>query len=102
MNRIKFSHVYPKLPELTDRAKLLQCFVIDRTSISPSFLEYDTKYYDENKDQDDHYPLPNGKLIVLLFLAVDDTVFTTIRRFTPGKIKYYKDCEGQDFKIEIT
>lgn len=98
MRKIKFSHDYPKLPEFGGMAKLLQCFLIDRESISKAFEEYDTKYYD---GQDKYYPLPKGKVIVLLFLAVDDTVFTTIRRYKPSKYDYYKGSEGHDFKIEI-
>lgn len=101
MKTIKFSNMYPKLPDITDRAKLLQCFLIDRDEISPAFLDYDTKYFDVDEYRDKFYPLPKGKLIVLLFLAIEDTVFTTIRRYTPSKYDYYKGCEGKDFKIDM-
>ena len=101
IKEIKFSHWYPKLPEMSDRALLMQVFEIDRKDISPVFLEYDTKYFHGDHGEDRYYKLPDGKLIVLLFYGNDDTVFTTIRRYTPGKFDYYKSCEGKRFKICI-
>jgi len=102
MKTIKFSHMYPKLPEITDVALLLQCFYISRKDVSKAFEEYDTKYFDEDLYRDAYYKLPDGMVIVLLFLGRDDTVFTTIRRYTPSKFKYYRDSQGEDFKIEIS
>lgn len=99
MNRIKFSHYYPKLPENCDKARLIQIFMVERSEkLSKEFLEYDTKYYDEG---DQFYPLPKGKVLILLFLAVDGTLFTTIRRWAPHKATYYNNSVGQEFKIVI-
>ena len=99
MKKIKFSHVYPKLPENCDKAMLIQIFMVERSEkLSKEFLEYDTKYYDEG---DKFYPLPKGKVLILLFLAVDGTLFTTIRRWTPNKATYYNNCVGLEFKIQI-
>lgn len=101
MNRIKFSHYYPKLPENCDKATLIQIFMVQRPEkLHEDFIEYDTKYFDEGQDR--HYKLPNGKVLILLFLAVDGTLFTTIRRWTPHKETYYNNCMGQEFKIVIT
>lgn len=97
--KIKFSHYYPKLPENCDKATLIQIFMVKQSEkLSKHFVEYDTKYYD---DQDRYYKLPNGKVLILLFLAVDGTLFTTIRRWTPNKETYYNNNIGHDFKIVV-
>lgn len=98
MKKIKFSHMYSKLPENCGRARLIQIFMVERSEkLSKEFLEYDTKYYDGFEDQ--FYKLPKGKVLILLFLAVDGTLFTTIRRWTPNKETYYNNCIGMEFKI---
>lgn len=97
MNQIKFSYEYWKLGELQhrDMVTLMQAFVADKKDLSQVFIEYDT-----HKVKGGFYPLPNGKLIVLLF-GGSETVFTTIRRWTPEKEKYYKSSMGELFEIII-
>jgi hypothetical protein len=107
MNSIKFSHdSYNKLRSqeaIPQEAKLLQVFVVDRKDLSESFLRYDTLFWNE-KEQEEFYDLPRGKLLVLLLESVHQSgcsCWTTIRRWTPEKETYYKSMQGQKFKIEI-
>ena len=105
MKQIKFSHIYFKMPK-GDKADLIQIFVVDKKELSEIFLDYDTtysEYTDDNKTgiaTVGHYPLPNGKLIVLL-LNTNGKVWTTIRRWTPEKEKYYRECIGETFEIVV-
>lgn len=106
MNKIKFSHEYCKMPEccklrLNPKAKLIQLFTTDSDNLSKSFI-----YYDTEKTRGENYLLPKGKLIVLLLLTYDKTIedfvlWTTIRRWTPKKEKYYRSKIGEEFEIEI-
>lgn len=101
MNEIKFSHRYMKMPsnvEMFD-TYLLEVFRAYKKDLSPAFLEYDTIY------PSGHYPLPDGELIILL-LQTDhsDTkyrLWTTIRRFTPEKYRYYRQLRGNRVDIVI-
>jgi hypothetical protein len=107
MTSIKFSHdSYNKFRSqegIPQEAKLLQVFVVDRKDLSESFVEYDTLFWNE-KEQVEYFDLPRGKLIVLLLESIHAsgcTCWTTIRRWTPEKERYYKSMQGQRFKIEI-
>jgi hypothetical protein len=100
MKPIKFSHRYAKMlfAEVTngEPVKLLQALLTERLELSPDFITYDTEFADE----DGFYPLPNGKLILLIFRSAKG-IFTTIRRWTPEKWKYYRACEGHVFEVVI-
>lgn len=96
--QIKFSHQYPKLPEdLPFNAILLDSYTTDLTDISAQLLSYDTAYYVNGEVH--HYPLPAGKLIVLLLYSPrKKQMFTTIRRWTAEKGRYYRSRHGQLFE----
>ena len=102
MNKISFSHCYLKFPE-SRVATLLQVFVVDFKDLTEAFKKYDTEYWKQASGESpttlERYPLPEGKLLVLLLQA--EKLFTTIRRWTPQKEKYYKSQEGLQFKIEV-
>lgn len=97
MPQIKFSHAYNKLLDLdcsTIRtAKLIEIMVIDLEELHPWFVAYDT---DNGK-----YKLPKkGKYIMLIFLKPKEfNIFTTLRRYTPGKYGFYQGKLGCDFNI---
>jgi len=97
MPKIKFLHDYWKLHNIAKRTPviLLQVFVVDKKDLSPDFVEYDTAIHPEG-----HYKLPNGKLIVLLFYQ-GMVLFTTIRRWTPEKERYYTSQMGETFEVVI-
>ena len=99
---INFSHFYPKLATLRGReivpitqARLLQTFVVDLADLSAEFLDYDTAA--------GTYQLPTkGKFLLLIFLkpgGVD--LFTTLRRWTPEKERFYTQKTGEIFYISL-
>lgn len=98
MKKIKFSHDYlkfaTKVCSAYPRAKLLQAIKIHFNDLSKCFVNYDTLFDGGN------YELPHTNLI-LLILITDwrQDVFTTIRRFTPEKWRYYKKSEGEWFNL---
>ncbi len=101
MKQIKFSFEYFKLGKLQHRdwVMLMQVFTCDKKDLSKNFIEYDT-----HEKNGDYYPLPEGKLLVLLFFGIEKItpkIFTTIRRWTPEKEKYYHTSMGETFEIII-
>jgi hypothetical protein len=97
MITVKFSHVYSKMPPgaFAVPTKLLQVLTCDASELSLPFIDYDTTY------AEGRYALPTGKLIIL-FLKTNGQLWTTIRRWTPEKINYYKLHVGEDVQIEKT
>lgn len=92
---IKFSHRYSKLSGLDDnnQVKLLQVINVKLENLSNSFLFYDT---------DGVYQLPKkGDYLMLIFEKGLGDIFTTLRRTTPEKEKYYRAYEGEFFTIKI-
>ena len=67
-----------------------------------SFIEYDARTING-----DMYPLPKkGDCLVLLFIGVglafdQGEFFTTVRRSTPDKERYYKGLRGQELIVNI-
>ena len=99
MNKIKFSHKYFKMPEaiqlgLCNKAKLLAVINTHRQDLREDFINYDTTTVNHDK-----YELPVGRLMVLLLLSSE--LWTTVRRWTPEKEKYYRSLIGQDFEVVI-
>lgn len=90
--QIKFSHKYPKLHEQTS-ARLLTLAIQNKSDLSEKFLEYDTAY------EGGHYPLKDGKYMVLVFLGNELIPFTTVRSYSEEKFEYYKSGIGATFKI---
>lgn len=101
MAKIKFSHNYLKMPIQTECAKLLQIFIVDKNELSRTFIKYDTQYMENGCPKE--YPLPNGKLIVLLFDDEDNNcIFTTIRRWTQQKEEYYRSLIDKYLDVEVS
>jgi hypothetical protein len=101
--KIKFSHHYPKLHSQT-AAHLLHIELRDRSELSEEFVEYDTVYVQAEATfpgvRTGHYDLPNGRLMVLVFLGNNLFPFTTVRRWTAEKERYYREGIGRRFDIE--
>jgi len=116
---IRFSHRYLKFPPKVEENTyiLSDMHVCDRAELWPSFVDYDTIYFAGNGYR--RYPLPRGKVIVLGFVRgpgvreeypprkiTDDkwmrVLFTTVRRWTEWKEKYYRSHLGDVFRVEIT
>ena len=102
--KIKFSHLYQKLldrhNDAIETATLLGVYRVDLANQHPAFIAYDT--------DDGKYQLPKkGEYLMLLFLkpheayVTDKNLFTTLRRYTPGKYDYYFDLVGQEFEVVI-
>ena len=95
--KIKFSHMYHKMPNDYSPSRLIQTFLIDRKDLSKEFVEYDTCTLEY-----EYYKLPTGKLIILILLTEYGHLWTTIRRYTPEKYRYYNSNIGREFDIEIS
>ena len=106
MNIIKFSHKYVKMLQNEDvktpsTAQLIGVFKTTKQELSKEFIEYDTKYFDnQSPTQYSYYPLPDGELFVL-FLKSGTMMWTTVRRFTPQKYGYYINNCGKTFEVKI-
>jgi hypothetical protein len=101
--QIKFSHSYPKLNS-QKQAKLLAVEIYKRSDFSESFIVYDTMYLAPSGNFDlveKFYPLPPAKYMVLVFLGNDLIPFTTVRRWTEEKFRYYSSSIGSIFDIVI-
>ncbi|MGN0845255.1 MAG: hypothetical protein ACI4QT_08575 [Kiritimatiellia bacterium] len=95
MNRIKFSHNYPKLHGQTS-AKLLAVEPLKIDANTPrELISYDTAY------EGGHYPLRSGEYIQLIFLGNLRIPFCTIRpAYPPSKVIYYRNNVGRMFAVE--
>lgn len=116
MNKIKFSHKYYKLDVIADNASggkhpviLLEVFSKHLEELHPSFIKYDTSYFDGKNIEE--YKLPNKGLIVLLFKDYKGNLFTTVRprmkylqhaNTTVDKYNYYMSKRGEEFEIVFT
>ena len=101
MNKIKFSHLYTKMPFDREKTQLLEVLIADKKELSKEFIRYDT-HIDGGRE----YNLPEGKLIVLLLFSLQEDsmaweLWTTVRRRTPEKEKYYRSLRGQNVEIVI-
>lgn len=97
--KIKFSHLYWKLQNQGNTARLIAALPYRIDEYTPQdFLAYDTYYY-----PDGHYELKPGDYVLLLFLGANG-VFTTIRprkgRYG-DKLEYYSAHIGEEFEIVI-
>jgi len=95
---IKFSHRYKKLADCAKQVFLLEVINVKLENLSECFLSYDT---DGGK-----YQLPKkGDFLMLIFRKalwkIDESLFTTLRRRTPQKEKYYRSLISQPFVLEI-
>lgn len=92
MRQIIFSHVYDKFPRDFYVSKLLEVFIVEKRYLHKDFVNYDCAYGTEGRN----YPLPKGKLVVLLLQARDSKeLWTTVRRCYKSKLDYYRELRGQ-------
>ena len=105
MKKIKFSHEYCKLPtDFQDGAILFAVFRTHYNKLGEDFITYDTNYPTDDGHGGPHianYKLPKTDLLVLLFATPCLDIFTTIRRWTPQKEKYYRLAIGEEFEVVI-
>lgn len=102
MTVIKFSHFYSKMPRDYRLSMLLQVLPIRLEDLSPEFRHYDTTYLDGGEEK--QYPLPaTGDYMILLLQAGSGHghIWTTIRRRTPEKEKYYRGLVGKVLNCEV-
>lgn len=85
------------MPTSVTESRLLQVRDIELSELSTEFLNYDTL-----TESGEKYPLPKTGEYLLLFLYDENAceLWTTIRRSTPDKRKYYKSLTGQLLKIK--
>jgi len=102
MNKIKFSHRYEKLENINEYepVTLLECIPVGWNNLSSDLIEYDTVYYEA--DEKKYYKLNNGDYLLLLFVDINNNLFTTIRRATPSKTDYYMTAIGSKFELVFT
>lgn len=99
MAQIKFSHRYQKMPPGFERSQLLEVLVANKDELSESFKNYDTFYHNG------FYELPKGKLLILLLRSQSDrfpeSLWTTVRRWTPQKEVYYRRMRSEVFDCVV-
>jgi hypothetical protein len=103
MKTIKFSSDYLKLPRNSNGTQAVLIGVTTANlkylkNATPQFIRYDTTKFDGTK-----YDFTfDGNAIILTFIHMNTGVpFTTIRRYTKEKYKYYKGLEWKTLMIEI-
>jgi len=108
MHKIKFSHDYMKMPHSDDyrETSLMEVLTASTEDLAEGFIEYDTTYYERNGSVliKQNYPLPKGKVLILILnspYAFKYVLWTTVRRWTPEKEKYYRSIRGQNVEIVI-
>ena len=102
MPTIKFSHAYNKLLDrdgkVVEKAVLLDVVQVDLENLSKEFLHYDTE---------EKFILPEcGMYLMLIFQKVcfcfpTSNIFTTLRRNTLDKARYYIKNIGTYFDVQI-
>ena len=97
--RIKFSHQYPKLVRQST-AELLAVKLMRKDQLHPDLVGTDTIYFLDSGDKQ-YYPLPNGWILILIFLGDKNIPFTTIRRSTAQKQAWYESKIGERFDIVV-
>jgi len=93
---IKFSRKFAKIRGVTD-AKLIDVAVVQLENLSLEFIKYDTDggMYDR---------LPKrGEYLMLIFSKGDsrENIFTTLRRATDEKRRYYRNQIGRQFVVVV-
>jgi len=96
--RIKFSHHYTKFPKDFEDCNLLGVLPIKLENLSGPFRDFDTETING-----EHYPLPakGDYLLLILRTILGNAMFTTIRRSTPEKLKYYQSLVGYRVKCIV-
>lgn len=107
MRKIKFAHVYSKMPRDFRYSKLLDVLPVKLEDISQEFRQYDTSYLDGGEGKNGSLPA-KGDFMVLLLQAGSGygQIWTTIRsqRGSAGldKLAYYRGLVGEFLECEVT
>jgi hypothetical protein len=96
MNKIKFEKAYPKLHNQTMAELIYVKHFPSNLEMHIDFIEYDTVNV-----HGEHYKLPTGEFLYLVFLGNKMIPFSTIREFTSEKEDFYKAHIGKRFNIRI-
>lgn len=92
---IKFSHYYEKFPAVLTPTFLKGIRIKHYNDLTEEFIQKDTAIKGGG-----NYPLPKTKLMIL-DLWTEGEYWTTVRRWTPDKEKYYRSLIGQEVKIVV-
>lgn len=105
ISSLKFSHDYMKLPYNWEgtQAVLFGVQSIEDMKIFknryPQLIAQDTKF----RNKEGNYELNFKEGILLIFYQLNSKIFfSTIRRFTPEKMKYYMRNQGEIFELIYT
>lgn len=99
MNEIKFNRYYQKLYEQTS-AELIAVRPISYKDINTVLAIYDTSFYEKGSLFFRKFEV--GNYIQLIFLGNYHIPFCTIRKDDEeGKLEFYRDNIGEQFKIVI-
>jgi len=93
---LKFTNI-----EIDRRMRLLEVFIAYSSKLSEEFVEYDTSFISGDGSKH-NYPLPKGKVIILLLIDPCGGVFTTVRRFTERKYEHYMNSRGKEFCLDFS
>lgn len=105
MRTIKFRHMYVKMPHNVINnsvVKLIEVLNSRFEDLHESFIGYDARAV-----KGDIYPLPkSGDCLVLLFIGDgisfdSGELFTTVRRSTPDKERYYRGLRGKELIVRV-
>ena len=103
---IRYSHVYAKMMAWNRKEPFLsgKLVFVHKTRfelLDPAFVQYDTLYFEDGKEQ--HYPLPKKGACLVLFFFVEEgkMIITTIRTDIMQKAAYYEGCLGSMFEFKI-
>jgi len=107
MKTIKFSHFYLKFGDkITNGSEVILVGVqrVFLQNLTEQFLDTDTAYLKKDGTLC-YYELPKtGEFLHLTFRIMDGMngwEFSTLRRLTPEKGKYYSAALGETFKVVI-
>lgn len=100
---LKFDHRYAKMPENVSKTCLLEVIQTHTDNLSNVFKVYNTEY------DVGYYVLPDDDLLLLILISYEEnisggfneSVWTTLRRYTPEKEKMYKSNIGNEIGINI-
>ena len=101
MRQIKFSHTYDKFKGLgIDKpVTLIDLVVVHKDSLSPHFIDYDTKYYNDGTKH--NCPLKSNELLLLFFKDYNGKLFTALKYRNAEKEAYYYSNIGNSFKVIV-
>lgn len=102
MNRIGFSHKYPKLHRQKTATLLAVRELLIPKDLNDDLLRYDTVFDDGSGKG--YFPLPDGEYLQLIFIGNKHIPFCTIRSkwgVHKNKKEYYESKIGEEFEIHI-